>query len=187
MNIRPFNSPPCWGDKYQDGEKECEQCNFNDTCRPAMLNRITGIQPPARNMLPVLRNYPTPVPPPPPPQMAITHQQTMVPLPSRPYVAPPVSTLPKSYTPSVATQVAQPTNPTYYQSSTGFSIPDHRNPNPLTALHRPGAPAPSYFITQHPGESVGLRVFKNVVLRALEAIFSELMQFFRHWTWPKAV
>lgn len=173
-HIKPPSAPSCWGAKYQDGERECMQCRFNDSCQPAMVARLTPMS------LPVIRNYT----PPPPPHMQPT--QAIVPLPKQPYYAPPVSQLPVHRSPSApqtTTQTVQQATH-YYQQATGYSLPNHQNPNPMAPMHRPGAPAPSYYFTQYPGESVGSRVVKNTVLRAMEAVFYELMQFFRHWTWP---
>jgi hypothetical protein len=39
-------------------------------------------------------------------------------------------------------------------------------------------------IGQYPGESVGERLGKNVVLRMMEAMFTEIARFFHYWTWP---
>lgn len=197
--FKPAAAPGCWGSKYQDGERECEQCRYNDSCRSAMLERVVNPTSEVRSnvSLPMVRtNYPppqapappryiypqTPTPPPPPP---MTVANPVIPLPSRPYIAPPVSQLPKVTTPAPPSYQPQQQVPqSYYHSTTGYSIPDHRNANPLVPMHRPGAAAPAYYFTQYPGESVSIRVIKNLVLRGLEAIFHELLQFFRHWTWP---
>jgi hypothetical protein len=63
-------------------------------------------------------------------------------------------------------------------------IPDPNNPNPMMPMARPGASGPPYYFTQYPGESIPQRLGKNIALRGAEAIFAELMFFFRHWTWP---
>lgn len=182
--FKPAGSPPCWGVKFQDGEKECVQCRFKDGCREALLSRV--VSGPPRMSLPVLTPKPPPYPPPPPlPTMQTS--QALVPLPAKPYYAPPINHLPapKPQVPMPPTQqTAQQPQPQYYQQSTGYSLPNPQNPNPLAPLHRPGAPSPAYYMTQYPGESVGTRIMKNTLLRALEAIMFELMQFFRHWTWP---
>ncbi len=176
----------CWGSKFQDGEKECMQCRFKDSCREAMLARVVTPPPMMRPSLPVLSRTPYP-PPPPPPQQT---RNTIVPLPAKPFYAPPVNQLPVPAKPALpppttTTQTIQQANH-YYQQSTGYSLPNPDNPNPLSPMHRPGAPSPAYYFTQYPGESVGSRIIKNTILRALEAIMFELMQFFRHWTWPPA-
>lgn len=177
-HTRPSYAPNCWGKKYQDGEEECTQCRFQDTCRQEMLYQIT------KPSQPVIRNYAPPAPPPlslPPPSA------TIIPLPAKPYFAPPASSIPVPRTtsaPTVPPSVPQPQT-TYYQQSTGYSLPNSTAaPNPLTPWHRPGAPTPSYYFTQYPGEGTGTRLVKNIILRALEAICAELMQYFRHWTWP---
>jgi len=51
-------------------------------------------------------------------------------------------------------------------------------------MYRPGAPGPAFYFNQYPEESTAARLTKNVMLRGLEAVFNELMLFFRHWTWP---
>jgi hypothetical protein len=189
---KPPSSPPCWGLKYQDGEKECEQCKYNDTCRPAMFSRLSNPSD-QRTSLPVIRTYsPPPVPSTPPHfQVQPSMQQAIVPLPAKPYYPPPVNSIPL---PRVQAPVAAPSQSQtaqtvsqatqYYQQSTGWSLPSNANPNPMAPMHRPGAPSPAYYFTQYPTESVASRVGKNLLLRAAEAIFAELMQFFRHWTWP---
>jgi len=102
------------------------------------------------------------------------------------------SPVPVRYTPS-ATPAPQPTYQQPYQHhqhqqyqyhNTGYSIPDPYNPNPTVPMHRPGAAGPAYYFTQYPDETIAARLTKNMMLRGLEAIFGELMYFFRHWTWP---
>lgn len=181
-NIKPSGSPDCWGRLHQDGEEECRQCRFRYDCKTETLYQIN--KPGAR--IPVFGPYvPPPVPPsrvpalPPP-------SSTIVPLPPKPSF--PLQTPQSSYPPPARTiasnpQTTAPSTPTY-QNSSGFSLPNPTAPNPLSSWYRPGAPGPAYHFTQYPNESVGSRLAKNAVLRALEAIFGELMQFFRHWTWP---
>lgn len=178
-HMKPSGAPDCWGKKYQDGEEECAQCRFQDSCKQEMLYQTI------RPNQPVLRNYA----PSSPPRLNYPQSSTMVvPLPPKPYFAPPASSIPTPVPPrimpSAALPVQQPQT-SYYQQSTGFSLPNSTAAqNPLTPWHRPGASSPAYYFTQYPGESTGTRLVKNVLLRALEAIFAELMQYFRHWTWP---
>jgi hypothetical protein len=172
-NIKPSAAPTCWGLKYQDGDEECRQCPYSDTCRSAMLDRLNRPNPDSKLSLPV-----TTFPVPPRPSMASASAQVSIS--ARPYAS------------TSHVQVAKPTQPASppvhqtqaYTSAAGYSLPDANKPNPMLPMHRPGAPSPAYYFTQYPGESVGERLTKNVVLRGLEAVFSELMQFFRHWTWP---
>ncbi len=170
---KPATAPTCWGEKYQDGDKECSMCKFNDTCRPAMMTKINTPQ----TSLAVIRNYGPPTPPP----VSAPPKQVVIPLPDKPYYVPPSAQKP-ILQPITQPQPQQPTN--YYQQSSGFSLQNPTNPNPLNSMHRPGAPTPAYYFTQYPGESVLWRILKNIFLRAAEAVFAELMQFFRHWTWP---
>ena len=46
-------------------------------------------------------------------------------------------------------------------------------------------PADNNFLGQYPGESTAERLGKNMVLRAMEAIFTELARFFHFFSWPK--
>lgn len=190
---KPVAAPVCWGTKYQDGDRECGQCRFDDTCRVKMLEVLTQ---------PTSSYHPPPSPPPPPPNSSgypflPVYQPSkptgIVPTPPKPPTAPISTTSPapiRYTTPSVPQPTYQP--PVQYQTqqyqtpqqyhNVGYSIQDP--PNPISPIHRPGAPGPAYHFTQYPGETILARLTKNMVLRGLEAIFSELMYFFRHWTWP---
>lgn len=168
---KPAAAPVCWGEKYQDGDKECGMCKYNDTCRPAMISKISTPQ----TSLPVIRNYNQP-----PIITLAPTKPAIIPLPDKPYYAP--AAIKPVLQPVIQSQPQQQTN--YYQQSSGFSLQNPTNPNPLNSMHRPGAPTPAYYFTQYPGESVIWRILKNIFLRAAEAVFAELMQFFRHWTWP---
>lgn len=190
MSDRPSGSPECWGKKYQDGERVCENCSFNYSCRPRMLERLSNIGrpalPPPRTSTPVVSTAPLPT--------ASSYQQKqpqqMVPMPSRPFQAPQATSVPApvhvvNRTPSAAPATTQTQQPYYYnQTASGYQLHNPTNPNPLSPMHRPGAQGPAYYLNQYPGENVGLRVLKNVILRALEVVFFELAQFFRHWSWP---
>ena len=185
--MKPAAAPSCWGSKFQDGDDECRQCQYRDTCRPAVLNRMAAPIP--TTYRPSLPTYTTvPLTPPPPPSPMFNPSTAVVPLPPRPYVAPPAASIPlppKMTTSSTpAPQPVQVHQPATYFSSSGYSLPNTTNPNPLASMHRPGAPAPAYFFNQYPGEKASTRIVKNLLLRAAEAIFQELVMFFRHWTWP---
>jgi hypothetical protein len=179
---KPPGSPPCWGRQYDDSKQECyKNCEFRFECKQVTLHQI-GL-PTQRTQLPVMRSYaPPPVPSAPPRMLPPPATATVVALPKNPYFVPPPTTLPQPGRPIVPVPPQQQQQ--YYQQSTGYSLPNPANPNPMASWHRPGAPAPGYYFTQYPSESVGVRLAKNSILRAFEAIFGELMQFFRHWTWP---
>ena len=181
--IKPPASPECWSFQFTDGDPECMQCRFKDSCRPAAMNRHTA---------------PPTIPVPPIPRPPIPIQQT-IPLPTRPF-APAAPTV--SYAPPYAPPYAQP-GPVYRQpvppppvqhyqppqqtvqyQQPQYSIPDPRNPHPAVPMMRPGAQGPAYYFTQYPNETIPKRLGKNMLLRAGEGIFQELMYFFRHWTWP---
>lgn len=183
--IKPAGAPPCWGVKYQDGDPECRQCYYADnSCQPAMMHRLTQPIVDNRVSLPVVRNFAPPMLTPRPPVPPAPIAQPIIPLPPQKpaYSAAPTSIValpPKPTTPTV------PTPPTsYQQAQIGYALPNLLQPNPLAYWQRPGAQGPGYYANHYPGESMTLRVTKNVVLRILEAFFAELMQFFRHWTWP---
>lgn len=170
---RPTGSPSCWGVQYSDADRECEQCPFKDTCRPTTINRHAGAPVQIRTMTP-------PTPPP----------STMVPLPAKPYLptAQPVPQPVYRQQPQPPQQVqyapTQYTPTQYQQQQWHASIPDPNNPSPMVPMARPGAVGPAYFFCQYPGETTAERLGKNMALRGAEAIFGELMFFFRHWTWP---
>lgn len=182
---KPAASPACWGLKYQDGDQECEQCPYNETCRSRVLEIAAAT--PARSSTPSLTT---------PYKAPVSRTPTgVVPMPPRPAApssyAPPASqfTAQLRYspvpTPSSPPASPQQTQPSYSQySAQGYSVPDPNRPNPASAMHRPGAQGPAYYFNQYPGEGVGVRLTKNMFLRGLEAIFEELKNFFRHWTWP---
>ncbi len=145
---------PCWSWKYQDGDPECAQCPYRESCRSAVLWRSSQAPPAPQSVMQMpQRQYAAPVPPPQPI-----------------YRQPPVQ--PQQ-------QVVQ------YQPPQQAAVPyTNTTPNPLAPWQRPGAPSPPYYFNQYPGETIGSRLGKNMVLRALESVFTELMYFFRHWTWP---
>lgn len=195
--MRPPGMPErldrCWGKLFQDGDRECEQCRWNDTCRSRVLE--VAATAPARppTSLPV---FTAPVPQRP---VAPTAPTGIVPMPTRPAAAPPAFSPPATQataqvryaTPSAPVPTAPPVpaqqqyaQPYQYQQTQGYSIPDPNNPNPLIPMFRPGAQGPAYYFNQYPGESTGGRLVKNSLLRAFEAVFSEVAHFFRHWTWP---
>lgn len=186
-HIKPSGAPGCWGKKFQDGAEECMQCYYQSDCKNEMLYNLTRTPPPARSYAPPTTS-----------QLAISSSST-IPMQPRPapttWTTPPIPQFPSAIqttkppsvpvAPIVPTPTTQPQPVTYFQQSTGYSLPNPAaTPNPLAHWQRPGVPAQPYYFLQHPEESVTVRLAKNVILRALEAIFHELMQFFKHWTWP---
>lgn len=187
----------CWGVKYQDGDRECEQCRWNDTCRPRMLEvlgntplRAPTLSLPVYGQRPVLAAPPSPTGIPmgtvPMPPMRTSHPPTYSPSAPQPVQQPtyvqqrPVPSPPPP--PTAYPQYAQQTQ--YHQTYQAYSLPNPRNPDPMAPMFRPGAQGPAYYFNQYPEESVSARLTKNMLLRGLEAVFGELMHFFRHWTWP---
>lgn len=172
---KPYGSPPCWGLKYQDGERECVQCSFKETCRPTVMAKLIPTssltqQPPA---LPQLPSFPRSLPAAPPPPPVPAYQSSLF----RPQTAPAPQTQPYS----IPTQAPPPQQNPY---NTAQYPLDHNNPNPWAAMFRPGSQAPPHYFIQHPGESTRERLLKNILLRLLEAVLQELAHFFRHWMWP---
>lgn len=186
MNMKPPGSPPCWGRTYQDGDAECRQCRYNSDCKMEMMEAVN--KPGAS--LPIIGTRP--YAPPPAPSLALPAPALpIVPLPAKPFYVPTAQSLPvpgkipAPPTPVVTHQAPTAVPAATYQNPAGYSIPNPTAaPNPMSSWFRPGAPGPAYHFTQYPAESVGTRLAKNVLLRAMEALFGELMQFFRHWTWP---
>ena len=172
---RPANAPGCWGAQFTDGDRECIQCPYQDSCRSTCMNRAAAYNPPApptfpsTTMVPLPTRTMLPTYPPPPPA---------APVPVPVYRPPqPVVVQPHGQ--------AQPQPPVVqYQASPGY-IPDPNNLNPLMPMIRPGVQGPPYYFGQYPGETIKERLAKNVILRAAEAFFQELVRFFGNWTWPK--
>lgn len=195
----PSRLDRCWGKLIQDGDRECEQCRWNDSCRSRFMEVAvaTPVRPPPQP-LPVYNTAPLPITPMPaamptgvvpmPPPRVVTAPPPVY----RPYQPPTQATAQVRYptTPSVPQPVSTPQSyqhhPQYpYQhSQQGYSIPDPNRPNPMDPMFRPGAQGPTYYFNQYPEESTANRLMKNMFLRAMEALFSELSSFFRHWTMP---
>ena len=210
---KPSGSPPCWGKKYQDGDDECRQCKWNNTCRNEtlmMLSNIPPRQPAPVTSLPVygspppspttvtvpLPTRPTTTSPPPymPPQPQSVAQVRYTPSaqpPAQPvHVHQPTYTQPTYQAPTYQPPTYTPSVPTappvtqaYGQPYSGYYIPDFSNPNPMVPMHRPGAQGPSYYFNQFPGETVAKRLTKNMVLRGFEALLVELANFVRQFPW----
>jgi hypothetical protein len=173
-NTRPPGAPGCWGAQYSDGDLECDQCSFRSSCAQHVLSR--SIAAPARSYLPTYPGPPSPVPNRPiipqpvfKPPVAVQHPIPIANFRPAPAAPPPAPVI----------QYQQ-----YQQPAPTASIPDPFNPNPMVPMMRPGAPGPAYYFCQYPGESIGTRLAKNMVLRAGEAMLGEGMNFARHWTWP---
>lgn len=184
---RPTGAPGCWGLQYTDGDQECAQCSFKESCRPVVFSRLST---------------PSPQPPPPPTlALPMIPPSQFVPMPPRPAPGPPGPPVPYPYQapptpqpvlrspyappqpPAPIQQYQQPQQVVQYQP-VQYSFPDPNNPSPAVPMTRPGAPGAPYYFCQYPGESVPRRLTKNMVLRGAEAMTGELAHFFRHWTWP---
>jgi hypothetical protein len=167
----PQGAPACWGSKYQDGDPECGQCKFNDTCRKEVMRQVTS--------QPIRMPPPAPVPNP----MLPPAMPSRITMPSQPFVSPYRAQVPAP--PQIPPPAYHPAPPPGYQphQQTQYMLP-LSTPNPVAAWQRPGTPGPAYFFNQYEGESTPQRLGKNLLLRAMKSLFEELSMFFGHWTWP---
>ncbi len=178
--IQPTGSPSCWGQKYQDGDVECGQCRFNDTCRKevlrgAMNSPVTQVPMPQRPLIPQ-QPWPAPVP----------YPQPQVPLPTfraTPPPPPPVPPYQQQPVPVAVQPLYHPNYPHPPQQPSFYALPA-AIPDPMQPWARPGANAPPYYFGQYPGETAVQRITKNLILRAIAAIAQELVGFLVQWTWP---
>ena len=174
---KPYGSPSCWGQKYQDGDIECSQCRVNDSCKKEVLRGAIAIP---INTVPFPQK---PIQPVAAPQWPV--QTPVQPPVVRTAPPPPIQQIPQQYQSS-----GTPVTPSYYQWQQPLqpwnvhpTLPS-QIPDPLQPWARPGATAPPYYFNQYPGESHVQRFTKNILLRAIAAIAQELLGFFVHWTWP---
>jgi hypothetical protein len=180
----PVSLDNCWGKKYQDGDRECEQCRFNDTCRPKMFEYLASVpvrSPPPQSLPIYGANRTTGTVPMPPPKPSTPPPMTY----------PPAPVHVRNYSPSVTPPPSPPQQAPVHnypysnqQGYQGYAIPDPDRPNPYAPMFRPGAQGPAYYFNQYEGEGTGTRLMKNVFLRALEAMFAEAARFFGNWTMP---
>ncbi len=175
---RPGNAPPCWGLQFEDGNRECMQCSAKDSCRPATMNAVMAQQ----QQIPMIprMTLPVPVPPPPAPMYQVPQMPAIPQAPQQPYRLPVVpQQAPQPF------QGYQVPAPAPAPQPWHMPIPDPRHPDPAAPMYRPGAVGGGpYYFNQYQGETVPQRLAKNMFLRAAEAVFSEVANFFRHWTMP---
>lgn len=187
--VRPAGAPVCWGRQYDSDQntqsgRECAGCTFNysckNACQSAAARHMTAYQqqqqqqpqwPQAtwgwQGWNPAWQaQQPAPPPPPSPP-------------------APPGRSLPvwQGNVPPIPPPPAPPAV---------WGRPQAPPPPPVAYQQQPPPMYPQqqqeYFMAvlgQYPGEPIGERLGKNIILRALEAIFNELTRFFHFWTWPR--
>lgn len=182
----PLGAPSCWGQDYKDGDIECGQCRFNDTCQKEVLRgSMNSSYPPMPSMpgsVPFPKTPPMPVPPPTPyrppqppyqvPVHPVTQYQQSRPVPIPIQTSYPVQSQQPYYQPPMVP-------PSQYAPQLPLEIPD-----PMVPWSRPGAMAPPYYFTQYPGETHGQRLVKNLILRGFAAIMFELFSHLTQWTWP---
>ncbi len=172
----PAGAPRCWGRQFQKQDKECNGCTFNYTCEGTF--RQASVQAPQGPW----QGYAQP--PPPPPYGQQPYWQPPPPPPN--YRSLPVY----GQQPQPPQQPWQPPPPPQH-TARGAAPPGYGGyPQPGYQQQPAYAPAPDQFqaiFGQYPGEDIAERLGKNIILRALEAIFSELTRFFHYWTWPRLV
>lgn len=166
----------CWGKQYGDEDDECKNCDYKTSCRPETINYVStrGSAPNSNLKLPP--NY----------QLPVVQQQQYAP---RFGMQPPQApTLPQpSGYPQRPTAPLPPTHPyqgpQYQQATVGHQphAPAGWN-TPIAYLPRPNPQNPAWW--QYQGETTSARLGKNILLTALQAIFSELLRFLANWTWP---
>jgi len=160
----PPGSPRCWGRQFQENDPECKGCPFNLSCKKV-------VQQPA----PMVYQQQTPYQAPYAPAQAVYQPPWTAPQPQPTYRLP--------------VYQAVPPPPPAYHAPPPPPRPAYQAPA-QPVYHAPAQPAPAPYQSifgQYPGESVGERLGKNLVLRALEAIATEIARFFHFWDWPKRV
>jgi hypothetical protein len=197
----PQGAPSCWGQKYQDGDPECNQCRFNDSCKKEVLRAVVSARPPDQQFQPSNQQVPFPrpgmsggptypVPPPAPPPNPWARPMTPPPpAPAPPtvqhsfYATQPPFQPPPSYQP--APFQPAPPQQQYYQAQYPPHLPQSGGvPDPSAPWMRPGSGHPPFYFTQYPGESTIERFGKNLLLRMLASVAQEVLGFFMQWTWP---
>ncbi len=168
----PAGAPRCWGRQHADNDKECNGCTFNYTCKSA-YQQAGGAS--ARGQW-----VPPGYAPPPQPTYYVPQQQqppAYRPLPMYGQPQQPQATYPLPYQP--------PPPPPPPQQARGNPPPGYGGYQP--PVYAPAGDQFQSIFGQYPGEDIAERLGKNIILRALEAIFNELTRFFHYWTWPKMV
>jgi hypothetical protein len=152
----PPGAYSCWSLEYSSADKECRECEFQNSCRENYIRR-SGVAPAYQ---PPQGGYMVPPPPPPP---AGTYQSQYQPQTYRPVQVQPIQT------PTQAPVQQQYGNPYQYQ----VPIYPYVQQPPIEAV-----------LGQYQGESTLTRLGKNGFVRAVEAFLSEIVRFFHFWTWP---
>lgn len=168
----PAGAPICWGKQFDEDDDECKNCNYNISCRPATINNQSTRRTVPQNGQSPQFHLPM-VPPQPPQPMTFAARYGYNSAQQMPGPMLPQSGYPR--TPMPPQQVTQ--------AQTGFQphAPAGWN-TPIAYLPRPNPSNPAWW--QYQGETTGARLGKNMLLGALQALFSELLRFLAHWTWP---
>lgn len=168
MATEPAGAPICWGKQFDEDDDECKNCNYNISCRPATINNIS------------FKRSQTPQLPSPSYHLPMIPQQPYAPR----FGAPPGPMLPQpSGYPRMGAPPAPPTAQTAPQAQMGFQPHAQIGWNtPIAYLPKPNPANPAWW--QYQGESTASRLGKNMLLSALQALFSELLRFLTNWTWP---
>lgn len=162
--------PPCWGtSKYDNEDRECRACGFQNTCRDQVM-KSKPVTPAPAPVASFFQQFQTPSPyavPQPAPQPTVQPVQQFV-------RVTPTPTQPAQMKPVVPTTGAQPAqfNDRYGQ----FQDPMFNSIKATPSVLRP----------QFPNESFPTRVAKNMALAGLESAIGELLLGVRQFIWaPK--
>lgn len=188
--------PPCWGRSFNNEDPECRRCSYQNSCRDQIIRLSQS-----------LNRQPAPVLQPPAPatvtptsyfaQFQQVHPQAAptLPVPYQPAPAPvPVATAPAAPQPVVVRHYAPPPAPPAppkppVQVATQPAVPPPpqmmdvygRVQDPMYTMVTSAIPP---FRPQMEGESFGMRVGKNMILVALEAVFGQIFLAVRQVFWP---
>jgi hypothetical protein len=199
---------PCYGKQYSSADRECQECDVQNSCRNLFISR--------QSATPAI-----PAPPPPPTMQAPRSLPSPPPLPPVVPMAPPAQAIqqyrppsPPVYQTAYPQQQVQVQNPqTEYErqyrdwwlrhgqyqgapqnppgalppvTNWALTVPQPMTPQPLSIdFYRPQSDWRTIF-GQFPEEQTVTRLGKNMVLRGGEALALEVVRFLRHWPWPPA-
>lgn len=165
--------PPCWGtSKYDNEDRECRGCGFQNTCRDYIMKSKPSVTTPAPAPVASYFSQFTP-------QTQYATPQVVVPAPVAP-VAPqviPVKPAPaQAPTPVQARPAPQPVGPVIEDRYGQFQDPMFHALKSTPTVLRP----------QLPSENFAQRVAKNMLLASVESALGEMVLGVRQFLWtPK--
>lgn len=167
--------PPCWGtSKYDNEDRECRNCGFQNTCREQTIKAKTAMVPTAAVpvAVPTPSNYFSQFQP----ATAYAAPRPLPAVQARPIVPP--------APPAIPVQQVVPIQPIAQQHQQQMSqiVQDRygqfQDPMFVTIKATPGIMRP-----QLPGESFPERVMKNMALASLESAIGEVLLGVRQFLW----